>query len=128
MDSDGLPGPAVSLAIESKDQFLTLRLLLFEVTDGTRTLTDEIAQRFTWPFTPDLPWDASVHRAGQNAHYELRLVHRTIARRYDRAAEKEATDAIDSLCRQFCDADGLLSPRCISPNPNLVFTVGVDPN
>jgi hypothetical protein len=59
-------------AVESGDRcLLTLRLLLFEVTDGTRTLTDEIAQRFTWLFTPELPWDASISCVGQNGHYEV---------------------------------------------------------
>jgi hypothetical protein len=48
--------------------------------------------------------------------------------RHDRATEEEIGDAIDLLCRQFCDPDGPLSPRRINLNPNLVFTIAVDPH
>jgi hypothetical protein len=58
----------------------------------------------------------------------MRLVHRTVAYGYTPASQIEVKDVIETLCQDLCDPDGLLSPRRVNPNPNLVFTVGVDPN
>lgn len=58
----------------------------------------------------------------------MRLTHRTITAGYTSACLTEAEAAIEALCRDFCDPAGALSPRLVNPNPNLVFTVGVNVN
>ncbi len=56
----------------------------------------------------------------------MQLEHRSIQ---DSSANlAEAEEAIEKLCKEFCLPNGNLSPRRINPNPNLIFTVGVDRN
>ncbi|KAK4153155.1 hypothetical protein C8A00DRAFT_34100 [Chaetomidium leptoderma] len=117
--------------MEPGAQYLTLKLLVFEVTNGNRTLTDAAAEGLVLLFGPDSAWRSSIRRvdvAGIDHHYELQLVHHTIVRGHDSASRIEAQEAIEELCRQFCDPNGVLCPRRINPNPNLIFTVGVDLN
>ncbi len=67
--------------METQPKFLTLTLLLFETTDGERTITDEVAEKFLCLFPPESPWRASIHRVGvvdskggnaeSGGHYEV---------------------------------------------------------
>lgn len=60
--------------------------------------------------------------------YQMQLIHRTITTGYTPAHLTEAEEAIEKLCRDFCDPSGPLSPLQVNPNPYDVFAVGVDVN
>lgn len=59
---------------------------------------------------------------------QMRLVHRAITTAHSPSNRAEAEKAIETLCRDFCNPDGILSPRQVNANPHLVFTPGVDIN
>lgn len=61
-------------------------------------------------------------------YLQLRLVHRTIDYTYLSMNQPNVAEAVETLCRRLCDSNEVLSLRRINPNPNLIFTVGVDPN
>ncbi|KAK4039319.1 hypothetical protein C8A01DRAFT_36685 [Parachaetomium inaequale] len=132
--------------MERESRRLTLTLLIFEATDGETTLTDDVTNRFAGPFQGSA-WHSKVRKiagagsaggtggtTGSTAssvipsHYELQLVHRTLATGYGPAVQQETRAAIETLCQDFCDPEGALSPRRINPNPTIIFTVAVDPN
>jgi hypothetical protein len=58
---------------------------------------------------------------------QLKLAHRTLNINGHTGLEA-AKEAIETLCREFCDPTGPLSPRRISPNPNLIFAVQASPD
>jgi hypothetical protein len=58
---------------------------------------------------------------------QLKLAHRTLDNNGHTGLEA-AKEAIETLCRELCDPTGPLSPRRISPNPNLIFAVQANPN
>jgi hypothetical protein len=65
-------------AMEGGSRYLTLRLCIFEATDGERTLTDELANRFVRLFEQSV-WRAEVCQVIEPAtgatkaplHYEV---------------------------------------------------------
>ncbi|KAL2019546.1 hypothetical protein VTK56DRAFT_9513 [Thermocarpiscus australiensis] len=91
--------------MDRSTQSLTLKLLIFEDNDDEKTLTADVAERFARLFSPEDARRAAIRRV-----YEVAKV------------------AIETLCHEFCHRNGRLSLRRVNPNPNLVFTVGVDPN
>jgi hypothetical protein len=57
---------------------------------------------------------------------QIELTHRTLEiNGHNLEAAKEP---VETLCREFWDPNGSLSPRRISPNPNLIFVVHANPN
>jgi hypothetical protein len=60
--------------MESRTQLLTLKLLIFEVTDGcNRMLADDVAEQFVLLFGPASPWRSTIRRVdfgGMHGHYE----------------------------------------------------------
>lgn len=53
--------------MEDGTRNLTVTLLIFEATDGKKTLTDALAKAFVSLFNPDSAWHASIDRDGGHA-------------------------------------------------------------
>lgn len=58
----------------------------------------------------------------------MSLKHRTIVDEPTAKGRAMVEEAIETLCQDFCGPNGRQSPTLVNPNPNIVFTVSVDPN